>query len=77
MIVKLRSKRLHGDRIAEQVFVGKDKDHLQLAGTLILYVGEWQLFGAALLLGADQTKGHLEVITESDEVIASYEEGSE
>ncbi len=27
-------------------------------------VGEWQLFGAAMLLGADRTNGHLEVILE-------------
>lgn len=63
MIIKLKSELL-GNHIHERVFVGPDEDHLALAGMLTFHVGEWQLFGAALLLGADCTKGHLRVITE-------------
>lgn len=64
MIVKLRSKPLQGDRVVEQVFVGEDEDHLQLAGELHLHAGEATLLGAALVLGAKETNGHLRVITD-------------
>lgn len=36
------------------VFCGQEGFTLQNAGRLILSVGEWQLFGAALSLGANQ-----------------------
>lgn len=72
MIIKLASIPRPGGMVAERVFVGEDLDSLQLAGTLNLRIGEWQLFGAALLLGAQKTKGNLEVITEgSQEVVES------
>ncbi len=58
MIIRMRDER-RGDHIHTRVFMGKDEDHLKLTGTLVMDVGEWQLFGAALLIGADQTKGHL------------------
>lgn len=35
-------------------------------GTLITEVGEWQLIGAALILGAEQTRGDLVVVNEGD-----------
>ena len=60
MIIRLRDER-RGERVYMRVFIGEDEDHLELCGALYLNIGEWQLFGAALLLGAQQTKGHLEV----------------
>jgi len=69
MIVKLRSRRL-GEHVHEQVFVGEQEGALGLAGELTFRVGEWQLFGAALVLGAEQTSGHLLVLFEgSDGVV--------
>lgn len=60
MIIRLRDVR-KGDHIHTRVFIGEDVDHLALAGRLVFKVGEWQMFGAALLLGAQQTKGRLVV----------------
>ena len=65
MTIKLKSEQ-KGDHIHERVYVGTDRDHLALAGELVFRVGEWQLFGCALLLGAGQMRGHLEVITEGE-----------
>lgn len=44
------------DRVHARVFCGG-----QLAGTLVLSVGEAQIIAAALRLGADRTQGHLEL----------------
>lgn len=52
LIVRLRDTQEYGDRVCTRVFVGRDSDHLQLAGVLHLDVGEWQIIGAALLAGA-------------------------
>ena len=60
MYLRLRSER-KGSHVHQRVFVGPDSEHLALAGTLVMNIGEWQLFGAALLLGAKATKGHLTV----------------
>ncbi len=68
MIIKMRSMRL-GEHVHEQVFVGPDEEHLALAGTLILRMGEWQSLGAALLLGAERMHGRLRVICEGDEAV--------
>lgn len=68
MIIKLRSE-LRGNHVHERVFVGPDADHLALAGKLVFHVGEWQSFGAVLLLGADQTRERINVITEGDEEV--------
>ena len=65
VVIKLRSKR-SGPHVHEDVFVGPDKDHMGLAGRLTFSVGEWQLFGAALKLGASKTGGQLEVVFEGD-----------
>jgi hypothetical protein len=35
---------------------------MQLAGMLRMTVGEWQIFGAALSMGAKQTRGHLQLL---------------
>ena len=68
MIIKLRDER-RGEHIHTRVFIGEDKDHLALSGTLVFRVGEWQLFGAALLLGMEQMKGHLTVQHPDDQKI--------
>jgi hypothetical protein len=64
LIVRLRDTEEYGDRICTRVFVGRDPDHLQLAGVLHLDVGEWQIIGAALLAGA-QMFGPAHLIVES------------
>lgn len=53
-----------GAHVHARVFVGAKRGALAKAGDLVFRVGEWQLFGAALGLGADQTMGHFEFITE-------------
>jgi hypothetical protein len=55
MVIKLRSKNI-GDYIHETVFMGVDKDHLQNSGVIVMHVGEWQIFGSLLLMGADRMK---------------------
>ena len=71
MIIKLRSKRIGEDLVKEQVLVGEvdeeDERYLRQVGVLIMRVGEWQEFGATLLLGATKTNGRVKVITEGDE----------
>ena len=65
MIIKLRSER-KGDHVHERVFMGVDNDHLKLTGALIMDVGEWQVFGVALMLGAEQMKDGLIVLNPDD-----------
>ena len=52
-VIKLRCAWT-GGHVEERVFVGWDEDHLALAGTLMLDIGQYQEFGACLLLGADR-----------------------
>ena len=78
------------DRIVADLYDG-DTDsggHLRAGshlGTLYLTVGEWQLFGAALLLGTERMTGHLEVriddaLAKANEAVAlvakEHQEGS-
>jgi len=51
MVIKLRAEKL-GEHIHETVFMGVDRDHLQNAGKIVMNIGEWQMFGALLLMGA-------------------------
>lgn len=62
LVIKLRAKRLHGDIVEDTIFVGEKGHTLQNVGNLTFHLGEWQLFGAALMMGAKQTGGDLEVI---------------
>ena len=55
MVIKLRSEK-RGEHIHETVFMGVDRDHLQNAGVIVMRIGEWQMFGALLLMGAEQVK---------------------
>ena len=74
MIIKLRSARTGGDQVREQIFAGPDVDHLQLAGEIVLTLGEWQAFGAALILGAGQMSGKLAIITDGHEQVVAVKE---
>ena len=67
MHIKLK-KRVAGAHVEVQVFMGVDENHYQYVGVLTMDVGQWQLFGAAMLLGADATRGHLVVETEGPSV---------
>jgi hypothetical protein len=49
------------EKVDVDVFVGQEVGKLEFAGRLRLRVGEWQIIGAALLLGADATRGHLRI----------------
>ncbi len=60
MLLKMRSSKSDSHVYAD-VFVGEEGQTLAHAGSLCLRTGEWQLFGAALKLGAEQTQGHLTV----------------
>lgn len=71
MHIKLRDE-LCGEYIHTRVFMGPDKDRLSLTGTLVMRIGEWQLFGAALLRGAKQTQDHLTVSLLDNSGIRSY-----
>jgi hypothetical protein len=55
-----------GEHVHMRVFVGNTRHSLGKAGELVMRVGEWQLFGAALGLGSRQTMGHLEVELEGE-----------
>ena len=69
MLIRLRSTR-KGDHVHEQVFMGKDADHIALTGTLVMDVGQWQTFGAALMLGAGCMRGQLVVESpDGDDVV--------
>lgn len=61
--IKLRCEA-RGAHVHVDLFIGPDADHLALSGRLVFRVGEWQLFGAALLLGVDHMRNHLEVLVD-------------
>ena len=69
MIFKLRSERIGGDLVKEQILVGDDENCLRITGELLLHVGQWQEFGATLLLGATKTNGRVKVIVEGDKEV--------
>jgi hypothetical protein len=73
LVIKVRSEKLPGERIRDTIFIGEKGQTLQNAGSIILRVGEWQMFGALLLMGAEQVRRHrspqgvepdVEVVTE-------------
>ena len=62
MIVKFRDEKRGPERIHSRVFIGPDADHLQLAGEIeFSHIGEWQLFGTAILMGSRRMGGQLQV----------------
>lgn len=52
MILKRSVVKVTDETVEEIWFIGSDADHLQNAGRLTLHIGEYQLLGAVLLLGA-------------------------
>lgn len=71
MVIKLRS-RPNGIHVHTTVFMGPENQTLQNCGELIQSIGQWQLFGAALLLGTDRMQGKVKVICEGDEEVVEY-----
>lgn len=71
-IFKLRSER-RGQHVYTTVFSGWEGQTLANTGQLIQNIGEWQDFGATLLLGAKQTSGRVKVVTEGDEQVVKEE----
>ena len=61
MIIKLHD-RLLGRHCHTAVFIGKDIDHLQKAGDLVMEQEEWTLFGAMLRLGVAATHDRVVVL---------------
>jgi hypothetical protein len=60
-------KRLYDDEIQVTVFIGEKDTTVQRAGQLNLTVGEWQVFGAALLLGQERMQGQFITEVEGEE----------
>ena len=54
----------HGAHVHVRVFIGPDADHLALSGVLVMAMPEAVLLGAAMILGAKESQGHLTVSTE-------------
>ena len=63
MILKMRHEKM-GKHIHTTFFSGEENCTLANLGTLVMDVGEYQLIGAALLLGAERTNGHLKVLSD-------------
>ena len=77
MLIKNVSRRMDSRRVKSHIYIGPDKDHLQLAGALVLDIGEWLTFGAALLLGARAMHGTLHVVCSGDyEVVTPQMKGA-
>ena len=66
-VFKLYSE-LVGKHIRTTVFSGEKGYTLANCGTLTMDVGEWQVFGALLLIGSERT-GNCDVICEGDEEV--------
>ena len=64
MLIKLTSVR-QGPHLRAKVWVGPDPDHFALAGALVMQLEEWEVFEAAVRLGAAQDpSAELLVLTE-------------
>ena len=73
LVIKLVSERTPDRRVLTRVFMGEKGFTLQCAGTLYMTIGEWQLHGAALMLGATKTHGRLKVICEGDAEVVKHD----
>ncbi|MFH1634072.1 MAG: hypothetical protein ABIG63_08685 [Chloroflexota bacterium] len=62
MICKLRVDSVEGEHVHLKLFCGEQEGSLGKCGELIMRIGEYQLFGAALTLGASLSGGHLTMI---------------
>ena len=65
-IFKMRLNRVSEDTIEVVCFFGEEGQTLQNAGTLRLRVGEYQVFGAALLIGQEKMVNHFRSIVEGE-----------
>lgn len=73
-VFKLRSEP-YGKHARMTVFAGEKGYTLANCGALTMDVGEWQIFGALLLIGAERT-GNCDVVCEGDiETIMALEQG--
>ena len=72
---KLKSKQCGPQHVHTAVFTGFVEPGGTLAncGSLVMTVGEWQAFGALLLLGARQTNSRITVEMEGDDEVVSWE----
>lgn len=60
MSIKLKSRsELKGEHVHTTFWIGEDGHTLANIGNLVTNVGEAQILLAALLMGAEQTHGHL------------------
>jgi hypothetical protein len=69
---KLESSReFDAHRLTDKVRVAvyADQPHMGCVGVLLLEMGHWQEFGAALLLGAERMRGRVKVVCEGDEEV--------
>jgi len=71
-LYKLRSTR-RGEHVHTTVFAGWEGQTLRNLGTLVSDIGEWQEFGALLLLGSQQPGwlGRIKIVCEGDEAVVS------
>ncbi|MBU0977367.1 MAG: hypothetical protein KKD18_03045 [Nanoarchaeota archaeon] len=51
-ILKMRVDKVKGHKVYETWLVGTDFDHLRKVGSLVFEIGEYQIIGATLLIGA-------------------------
>ena len=72
---KLRSVRRGPQHVLTVVFAGYVEPGGTLAncGSIVMNVGEWQAFGALLLLGAKAAQGRITVVMEGDEKVVAQE----
>ena len=68
MILRFRSRRECEAVIILTVFAGETEETVQNCGELRLQIGEWQLMGAALLLGYDNPSLRRELRLEWEEL---------
>lgn len=67
MELKLRLKRTANNQIHVTFFIGEAGQTLQNAGSILVHIGEWQLFGAAVLHGSKIMQKHLSLLVEGEE----------
>ena len=72
MIIHLSSLPA-GDHIVTEIYTGTTPANLRVRGVLSLDLSEWQLFGTALMLGADHIPNHhLRVTSTGDPQVVDH-----
>lgn len=64
--IKVRVDSANEEHVRVTLFAGNTGQTLANIGQLCLSVGQYQLFGCALAMGAEQMKRHLTVETDED-----------